>query len=193
MKFYVWVIILFGLFESCQNSTSKNNDLDSLSIPAKTITKKHGLDTSKMPMNDRIKNLIEVSAIKQFESSRQLLVEQGAKYQYQITEIKQFGKSYNYNVFIPNTNIKMDYTCIPERGEYSVYMIGDRDLVLAQYNQIKVQNTWEISKKIEEGERCESDKKDKAYPITTHLMLSITYSGNHEAILNFKRKTIPYE
>lgn len=193
MKIYFSLLVFSFLFESCQDSQNKNKVLDSLNKVSSTDSNRNDFDTSKISMKDRINKLIEISAIKEFKSSRQELVDQGAKYQYQITEIKQFGKSYNYNVSIPNTDIQMDYTCIPESGELLIYMIGEKTIIQTQYDLMKVQNDWDNCRRIEEGEMCERDKKDEQYPIRTHILLSISKSDSNEAILNFRRKSKPTE
>jgi hypothetical protein len=66
-------------------------------------------------------------------------------------------------------------------------MVGETEAIQSQYNQMKVQQDWNNCYRIKEGERCESDKKIEAYPIKTHFKLSISYSGNNQAILNFQR------
>lgn len=186
----IMLLYVIFLFFGCQNQHSTTEKKDSFKKSASSDTVRMNFDTATMSQKERINKLIELSAIKEFKYSRQELVDQGAKYNYTITEIKQFGNSFNYNVSIPNVNIEMDYTCIPERGEFIIYMIGEKELISAQYNLIKVQHQWDDCRKIEEGENCEVETKDIQYPIQTHVLVSLSNSGK-ESILNFRRSSKP--
>lgn len=192
---YALPFTLFLSILACRESPRKEGIKKQLQTTDTPISKpsvtENKFDTSAMSKEDRIKKLIEISALKQFESSRQQLVDQGSQYQYNISEIQKSGSSYTYTVTVPYPQIQMSYLCIPTKGEFSHTIMGEAAAVEAQYKQLKVQNNWDNCSAIPEGERCESDVQSDDYPIKTHLKLSITYINSEHYSLTFQRISKP--
>ena len=197
MKLILPLISLALLVGSCQQSQRtkdfKDNVkiVDTISKLSEAKTSSSNFDTSKMSMTERINKLIELSTIKRFKQSRKELIELGTPFHYQISEIQEVGNSYNFKVSVPNIDIEMIYSCFPKDGNYTVYMAGEVEAIKSQYDQVKVQQDWDDCNKIEEGERCESDKQIEPYPVKTHFKISITYVGYKKAIFNYQRKLRP--
>lgn len=125
-----------------------------------------------------------------FRESRKQLIEDSREQQYRISAIKKVGGTLKYDVVIPGIEVKMDYTCIPDRGELSIIMFGDKDVAQMHFQQNKVGLTWENCNKTDVAEQCETYQDMQEEPLKTHFTISLVNHRN-VAIFTLHRQILP--
>ena len=179
MNKFIFVISVVVIMFACNNiqSTRALNDTTTIKMGTPIINPPVNVDTSNVTNRkqypDDILKLIANFSEAEFRDSRKELVKQGAEYNYKISEIKKLGNVLKYDVVIPGIEGKMEYTCNPKRGDFTIIMVGDKEVAQMQYNQNKVGLKWDNCNTSENGEQCDTYIDMDLYPLKTHFSVSI--------------------
>lgn len=184
-KIFFGVILLF-VMQSCVNPEKSNDNQNPIKVPQETKSKKFDIPDEKHQILDFIAKFIK----KDYDNSRDELVAQGKEFDYNISEIKQFGNTFKYTLEIPDVEGYQEYTCVPTMGENMVVVSGDKGMVKLYYDQLKLSKKWDDVRQIKNGESLEFTEILSSKPIQSHIIVTFIEYEN-ESIFTMRRKLIP--
>ncbi len=163
--------LVFSILFSCNNSDLPINRNVEISY-----------NDSIKKLNDFISNF----CLEEFNESRKQIVEEGKEHGYKVSEIRKVGKVLKYEIVIPTIEGKTEYFLDPQKNEFQIIVVGDKDIAKMYYQQSKISKKWSVCNNSGNDEQCETTEDWKSRPIQSHFVISLV---NHEniSIYTFRR------
>ena len=190
---YLKILLIYSpliLIVSCGN----NNSTNKVSLPAKYELKTDTLfsfDTTNKTQNQRLLRLMAISCLKQFDKERTDLIESDMDNVFQVGEIQKKGSTYQYEVTSKEFVIGIKYSCTPNDGLYTKYMVGTDSIVKVTYKNAKIGQTWDECHRVNSDESCSATKQIELYPVKTYFKLEYVKIDNSNSQFTLFRKHIP--
>ena len=195
MKRVSFLIFFISSIVACNNTQTSQSTNDTTHLKKSELKVEDNTASAKTLQadhnnKDSVLKLISDFSESEFRDSRKQPIAEGKEHQYQVSDIVKLGNTLKYDVVIPGIDGKTEYTCNPEHGEIIIIMIGDKDVALMYYNQVKVGLKLPNCNKTDSGEQCESYQDMTDYPIKTHFTISLI-NQDDIAIYTLKRVLMP--
>lgn len=189
----IFAIIVLAVFSSCNQNQLRERKAEVAENTTYNLTEDpiFKFDTTKMSMDERLKRLMEMSILKQFDRGRTDFIEQDISNVFKVSAIQKKGSNYQYEVTCEEYEIGLKYLCTPDIGEYSMYIVGVDSIVNIYYKNLKIMQQWDECHKSNTDESCSATKQIEVYAVKTFFKFDYIKINEKISQLTYFRKHLP--